>query len=91
VVLFVELSVLIASLLGLALGGCSIYWVKVKPCPRRACWGRRLFIATLLALGAVAFLAALMHADGLATLGLISGLLTVCMLWEGPAPLMQDD
>jgi hypothetical protein len=91
VVLFVELSVLIATLLGLGTGGCSIYWVKANPSARQARWGRRLFIVTLLALGGVAFFAAIMHADGLAPLGLSSGLLTVGMLWEGPAHVVQDD
>ncbi len=90
-VLFVELSVLIGTLIGLGLGGCSIYWVKANPSARQARWGRRLFILTLLALGGVAFFAAIMHADGLAPLGLSSGLLTVGMLWEGPAHSVQDD
>jgi hypothetical protein len=89
--MLVELSVLIATLLGLALGSWSIYWVKVRPSPRHALWGRRLFVVTLLKLGAMALLAALMRADGLAPLGLLSGLLIVGMLWESPAPAMQDD
>ena len=88
---FVELSVLIATFFGLSLGACSIYWVRVRPCARRARWGCRLFIATLIGLGGVGLFAALMHADGLAPLGLLSGLLTVGMLWESPAPTLQDD
>ena len=87
----VEITVLFATLAGLLLGGCCIYWVKVRPTPRHARWGRRLFIVTLLSLGAVAFFAALMRADGLAPLGLLSGLLTVGMLWEGPVPAMQEE
>ncbi len=88
--LFIEVTVLIATLLGLLLGGCCIYWVKVKPCKRRARWGRRLFILTLLALGIVALVAAVMRADGLAPLGLLSGMLIVGMLWEGPVAMPED-
>ena len=89
--MLVELAVLCATLAGLLVGICSIYWVRVRPCPRRACWGRRLFVVTLLSLGGMAFFAAVMHADGLAPLGLLSGLLIVGMLWEGPVPAMQDE
>ncbi len=87
---FVELSVLTATVLGLLVGVCCIYWVKAHPSAGWARWGRRLFIATLLGLGAVAFFAAFMHADGLAPLGLLSGLLTVGMLWESPTPSLQE-
>jgi hypothetical protein len=83
--------VLVGTLVGLGLGSCSIYWVKANPSARQARWGRRLFIVTLIALGGVAFFAAIMHADGLAPLGLSSGLLTVGMLWEGPVRAAQDD
>jgi hypothetical protein len=89
--MLVELLVLIATLTGLVVGGFCIYWARVRPCPRRGRWGCRLFVATLLGLGAVALFAAFMHADGLAPLGLASGLLTVGMLWESPAPAMQDE
>ena len=89
--IFVELPVLIATFLGLVLGVFCIYWARVRPCPRRGQWGCRLFVATLLGLGAVALFAAFMRADGLAPLGLLSGLLTVGMLWESPAPLAQDE
>jgi hypothetical protein len=91
VVMLVELVVLISTLVGLCLGGGSIYWVKVKPCPRRARWGRWLFIITLLSLGLVALLAAILRADGLAPLGLLSGMLIVGMLWEGPVPAVKED
>ena len=89
--MLVELSVLIVTLVGLLLGSCSIYWVKVRPSARQARWGRRLFVVTLLILGGMALIAALMRADGLAPLGLLSGLLIVGMLWESPTPVMQDD
>ena len=89
--MLVELSVLVATLVGMLMGSWCIYWVKVRPSARHALWGRRLFVATLLKLGCMAFFAALMHADGLRPLGLLSGLLIVGMLWESPAPAMQDD
>ena len=89
--MLVEFMVLIATLLGLTMGVCCIYWVKVRPSARHAWWGCRLFIVTLLSLGAVAFFAAIVHADGLAPLGLLSGFLTVGMLWESPTPAVQDD
>ena len=89
--MLVELAVLIATLLGLMMGVCCIYWVKVRPSARHAWWGCRLFIMTLLSLGGLAFFAAIVHADGLAPLGLLSGLLIVGMLWESPTPAVQDD
>lgn len=89
--MIVELSVLVATVLGLITGCCCIYWVKVRPSVRHARWGSRLFIATLIGLGAVALVAAFMHADGLAPLGLLSGLLTVGMLWESPPAILQDE
>ncbi len=84
--MLVELTVLIATIAGLLLGSCCIYWVKANPSVRQARWGRRLFVATLMSLGAIAFVAAFMRADGLAPIGLLAGLLTVGMLWETPTP-----
>src|SRR5258705_4663226 len=62
--MLVEIPVLIATFLGLVLGAFCIYWARVRPCPARGRWGCRLFIATLLGLGAVALFAAFMRADG---------------------------
>ena len=89
--MLVELTVLIGTLAGLLMGVCCIYWVKVRPSARHELWGRRLFVVTLLSLGGMALFAAIVHADGLAPLGLLSGMLTVGMLWESPAPAIQDD
>ena len=89
--ILVELAVLVTTLVGLLLGSCCIYWVKVHPSPRQALWGRRLFVVTLLALGGMSLVAALMRADGLAPLGLLSGLLIVGMLWESPMPATVHD
>ncbi|MBI2807599.1 MAG: hypothetical protein HYX68_21675 [Planctomycetes bacterium] len=89
--MLVELIVLLATILGTATGGCSIYWVKATPSARRACWGRRLFVATLLSLGGLALFAAVVQADGLAPLGLLSGFLIVGMLWESPRAALPED
>ena len=51
----------------------------------------REFVVTLLSLGGMALFAAIVHADGLAPLGLLSGLLIVGMLWEGAVPAVGDD
>lgn len=89
--MLVEFSVLITTLLGLLSGSCCIYWVKVRPSARRAWWGHCLFVVTLLVLGATALVAAFVRADGLAPLGLLSGLLIVGMLWDSPVTLVSDD
>ena len=89
--MLVEMTVLIATLIGLLMGVCCIYWVKVRPSADHARWGRRLFVVTLLSLGGTALFAAIVHADGLAPLGLLSGMLIVGMLWESPVPALQED
>jgi hypothetical protein len=89
--MLVELIVLSGTLLGLVAGGFAIYWARVRPTAMRARWGRRLFVVTLLCLGGVALFAAFARADGLAPLGLVSGLLTVGMVWESPVPTLRDD
>jgi len=89
--MLVELSVLVIMIFGLLLGSCCIYWVNVRPCARLARWGRCLFVVILLILGGAALVAALTRAEGLAPLGLLSGLLIVGMLWEGPVAVMPDD
>jgi hypothetical protein len=70
--------------LGLLLGLWGIVWARLHPTARSARWGKCLFVVTFLILGAATFLAALYRLDGLAPLGLLSGLLVVGMLWEGP-------
>ena len=88
--MLVELSVLISTLVGTVLGTGCIYLVKMNASARQARWGRRLFVVTLLALGAMALFAAVARADGLAPLGLLSGLLTVGMLWDNPTPAPSE-
>ena len=89
--MLVEFAFLVTSLIGLLIGSGCIYWAKVRPTARRAAWGRRLFIVTLLVLGLAGLIAALIRADGLAPLGLLSGLLIVGMLWESPLPASEAD
>ena len=64
----------------------SIYWARSDISPLRTSLGRQLFIVTLLGFGGIGLFAALARANGLAPLGLVAGLLVVCMLWESPAP-----
>ena len=82
--LFFELAILAATIVGLLVGGLCIFWVNGEPGTRRARWGERLFIVTLLSLGAIGLAAAIGRAVGLAPLGLLSGLLIVGMLWDSP-------
>jgi hypothetical protein len=84
-----ELCLLITALTGLFLGTWSVHWARSKYSERRAWWGRRLFIATLLLLGTTIFLAAILRADGLVPLSLLAGILLVAMLWETP-PALQE-
>jgi hypothetical protein len=89
--LFVDFTVSIMTVVGLILGSCCIYWVNMRPCARRAWWGRSLFLVALMILGSAVLLAALTRNEGLAPLGLLSGLLIVGMLWENPSAIMSDD
>jgi hypothetical protein len=79
-----ELWLLCTTLGGFFLGGVSISWARSETSPRHVFWGRRLFITTLLSLGAAGLVAALHYAEGLVPLGLLAGLLVVAMLWESP-------
>jgi hypothetical protein len=76
--------------LGLLLGLWGICWARLSPRARLARWGQCLFILTFLALGAATFAAALYRLDGLAPLGLLSGLLVVGMVWDGPRPAARS-
>jgi hypothetical protein len=89
--LFVEFSLLAMTLIGLFLGSCCIYWVNLRPSARRARWGRGLFVVSLLTLGGAVLLAALTRNEGLAPLGLLSGLLIVGMLWENPVTAISEE
>ena len=84
-----ELCLLITGLAGLFLGIWSVHWARSHYSERRAWWGRRLYIGTLLVLAATIFLAAILRADGLVPLSLLAGMLLVAMLWETP-PALQE-
>jgi hypothetical protein len=81
-----ELWLLILAVAGMILGGWSIVLVRTHPRPTYVVWGRRLFVATLLGLGASILVAACAHAEALVSLGMLAGLLLVVMLWESPGP-----
>jgi hypothetical protein len=83
---FPHIELWLASLLlcFLFLGGFSISLARSEHHPIRAWWGRALFILVLVALGATGLIGAFLHAEGLAPVGLLGGLLVVAMLWEGP-------
>ncbi len=80
-----DFLVLLLTLFGLLMGSWSIYWARSDAGVLRIRWGRRMFLAALLELGATALLAAWINSLGLAPLGLASVFLVVAMVWETPA------
>jgi hypothetical protein len=81
----IELWLAFLTLAFLFLGGFSISLARTEDNDIRAWWGRCLFIFVLLSLGATGLIGAFLHAEGLAPLGLLAGLLVVAMLWECPS------
>ena len=79
---FAALTLAVLSIF--ACGSCLI--LVHCQCRTLAALGRRLFIASLLTLGAVGLLAAFAYHESLAPLGLVAGLLIAAMLCELPAP-----
>jgi hypothetical protein len=79
-----ELSLSIITFIALFAGGWGICWARTHPRRTQAQWGQRLFVITLLGLGASGLVAACARAEGLVPLGLLAGLLLVGMLWENP-------
>ena len=79
-----NLALIGMALGGLAVGGGCLILVNCQ-CKILSKIGRRLFIATLLILGAVGLIAAVALAEGLVPLGLLAGLLVVAMLVEWPS------
>ena len=75
----------ILAVAGLGVGGWSLCWARRED--GRAWWGRRVFVGTLVALGVSGLVAAIAHADGTITLGLLAGFLLIAMLWETPVLL----
>jgi hypothetical protein len=79
------------ALTGLIPGSLGILWERSSRTKGLASWGRRVFVATLLLIGAAALLAAFHRADGLIPLGLVAGLLVAGMLWENPHPAWREE
>jgi hypothetical protein len=88
-----DVWLLILAFAGMIFGGWSIALARTHPRQSRIVWGRRIFVVTLLGLGASGLVAAFARADGLVSLGLLAGLLMVAMLWESPSqgPLVVED
>lgn len=81
-----DLDPWLLAVLGIAVvvGSLSVWWARGEDRPRRIAWGRRLFVGTLLALGAGNLLALLYAAGCLVPFGLSAGWLVIAMLWEKP-------
>jgi hypothetical protein len=75
----------ILIVLASGVGFVGIAWYRCGRGRNRASWGRRLFLATLLALGGVSLVAAWRSPGVLLFLGLAVAALVIGMLWEGPA------
>jgi hypothetical protein len=67
-----------------AVGVWGVWWARAARCPGRAAWGRRLFVGTLVALGAGNLFALTCAARCLVPFGLSAGWLVIAMLWEKP-------
>lgn len=84
-----NLLLLLLSLGVILIGAWSIALARAEVDPGKTRLGRWLFTFSLLMLGGIAILAALIRADALAPLGILSGLLIVGMLWESPEPTLH--
>lgn len=87
---FLESLLLAMTGVCFCLGGLGILLGRTSRCPIRAAVGRKIFVGTLLLLGAALLLAAFYKAEGLVPLGLLAGALVVTMLWETPASSMRS-
>ena len=72
----------ILAVAGLTTGGWSVCWARRDDGHAR--WGRKVFVGTILVLGASGLVGAMVLADGTITLGLLAGFLLIAMLWETP-------
>jgi hypothetical protein len=77
--LFIVLAIVVVAAL-------SIGYARGEPGKRSTRIGRWVFTISLIILGGLAIAAALLQADALAPLGLLSGMLVVGMVWETPEP-----
>jgi hypothetical protein len=87
-VLDLEIGLLIALAVGMALGCWSIYSVRAG---RSAALGQGLFVAVLVLITGCTLLAALWQSEALIPLGLSAGGLVVAMLWEAPGSTRSRD
>ena len=88
---FLEDFYWVLALFGLIYGTLGVIWARTSRARGLDVWGRRLFVGTLLLLGAASLLAAFHRAAGLIPLGLSAGALVVLMLWETPVPALNDE
>ncbi|HKI36562.1 MAG TPA: hypothetical protein VKA46_32190 [Gemmataceae bacterium] len=72
------------------LGAWSVWRVRGSRDPRRAAWGRRVYVAALSLLGGGTLVAATCAARCLVPFGLASGWLVIAMLWENPFRVWQE-
>jgi hypothetical protein len=79
-----EFWLLAGALAALIPGLWGLVWTRTSRRPERHGWGRKLFVGTLVILGAGSLLAAFYRANGLVPLGLSAGFLVVAMFIESP-------
>jgi hypothetical protein len=75
---------------GVICGAWSVWHVRGNGDPRRAAWGRRVFLACLSLLGGASVVAVMFAARALVPLGLAAGWLVIAMLWENPFRVWQE-
>lgn len=87
-----ELDEWLMALLAVAvtLGAWGVWRVRGSRDPRRAPWGRRVFLASLCGLGAGNLVALTCAARCLVPFGLAAGWLVIAMLWEDPFRVWQE-
>jgi hypothetical protein len=76
--------------LGVVFGAWSVWRVRGGREGRGVVWGRRVFLASLSALGGGSLVAATCSARSLMPLGLAAGWLVIAMLWENPFRSVQE-
>jgi hypothetical protein len=81
-----EYWLLVVTIIGVFLGGLSVFWARGDESQSCTRWGKRLFIFVLIGLGGLGLIGASARAHGLPPLGLLAGFLVVAMVWEGPQP-----
>jgi hypothetical protein len=75
---------------GVSFGAWGVWRARHSTDPRRAAWGRRVFLATLSVLGSGTLVATVCAARCLVPFGLAAGWLVIAMLWENPFRVWQE-